>query len=67
MFIENINGLIRQYVKKGSKLTKATDQDLAIISSKLNNRPRKTLNYKSSNEFLKAKETFPMVYSLSNR
>lgn len=47
---ENTNGLIRQYIKKGSELTEITDQELALIACKLNNRPRKTLNYKSPNE-----------------
>ncbi len=47
---ENTNGLVRQYLKKSSEFTDITDEDLAIITSKLNNRPRKTLGYKSPNE-----------------
>ncbi|HAT67201.1 MAG TPA: IS30 family transposase [Flavobacteriaceae bacterium] len=47
---ENTNGLIRQYLKKGAELTHITDDNLAIIADKLNNRPRKTLSYKSPNE-----------------
>lgn len=47
---ENTNGLIRQYLKKGSEFTNITDEDLAIIADKLNDRPRKTLGYKSPNE-----------------
>ncbi|WP_131764476.1 IS30 family transposase, partial [Legionella drozanskii] len=47
---ENTNGLVRQYLKKGSGLTHITDKDLAIIADKLNSRPRKTLGYKSPNE-----------------
>ena len=47
---ENTNGLVRQYIKKGSELTNITDKNLAIISDKLNTRPRKTLGYKSPNE-----------------
>jgi len=47
---ENTNGLVRQYIKKGSELTDITDEDLAIISGKLNSRPRKTLGYKSPSE-----------------
>ena len=47
---ENTNGLVRQYLKKGSEFTHITDDNLAIIADKLNNRPRKTLNYKSPNE-----------------
>jgi len=47
---ENTNGLVRQYLKKGSKFTAVTEDDLVIIANKLNNRPRKTLGYKSPNE-----------------
>lgn len=47
---ENTNGLIRQYLKKGTAFTHITDEDLAIITYKLNNRPRKTLGFKSPNE-----------------
>lgn len=47
---ENTNGLVRQYIKKGSALTDITDVELAIISDKLNARPRKTLGYTSPNE-----------------
>lgn len=44
---ENTNGLVRQYIKKGSELTHVDDKILSIISDKLNNRPRKTLGYKT--------------------
>ena len=47
---ENTNGLVRQYLKKGSEFTHITDDNLAIIADTLNNRPRKTLSYKSPNE-----------------
>lgn len=47
---ENTNGLIRQYLKKGSELTSVTDELLSLIANKLNERPRKTLGYKSPNE-----------------
>lgn len=40
---ENTNGLVRQYLKKGSEFNAVTDHDLAIIVSKLNSRPRKHL------------------------
>jgi len=49
--IENLNGLIRQYIPKGSDLD-AIDQDqLDIIEDKLNNRPRKILNFLSPIEY----------------
>jgi transposase, IS30 family len=53
---ENTNGLVRQYIKKGSEFTHITDKDLAIIADKLNNRPRKTLGYQSPNEVFNVSE-----------
>ena len=47
---ENTNGLIRQYLKKGSSLLHISEQQLSLIAEKLNTRPRKTLGYKSPNE-----------------
>jgi IS30 family transposase len=47
---ENTNGLVRQYLKKASKFTNVTNEDLAIITGKLNNRPRKTLGFKTPKE-----------------
>lgn len=47
---ENHNGLIRQYLPKGMALDKVTDKDIILIQNKLNNRPRKLLNYKTPNE-----------------
>lgn len=47
---ENTNGLVRQYLKKGSSFTGITDEHLAIIADQLNNRPRRSLGYASPNE-----------------
>lgn len=47
---ENTNGLVRQYIKKSSQLLDVTDQSLAIIADKLNDRPRKTLDFKTPRE-----------------
>lgn len=47
---ENTNGLVRQYVKKGSNFSKIKDSDLSFIAEKLNNRPRKSLEYATPNE-----------------
>jgi len=44
---ENLNGLIRQYLPKGSDLTTLTQLHLNTITQKLNNRPRKRLNYQT--------------------
>ena len=43
---ENTNGLIRQYFPKGKDLRGVTRNELRKIMSRLNNRPRKTLDYK---------------------
>lgn len=42
---ENTNGLIRQYFPKGKVHGKITKSDIKLIEDKLNNRPRKRLNY----------------------
>jgi IS30 family transposase len=47
---ENTNGLVRQYLQKGSDFKMVTDEYLAMIADQLNNRPRKTLGYASLNE-----------------
>jgi IS30 family transposase len=47
---ENTNGLIRQYLPKGTSFKNITNNDLAIIVKKLNHRPRKCLNYQTPHE-----------------
>lgn len=47
---ENTNGLIRQYIPKGSSFDNISDEYIVQIQNKLNNRPRKTLGYKTPNE-----------------
>ena len=44
---ENTNGLIRQYLSKGTDFNKLTDRQVLEIMDKLNNRPRKCLGYKT--------------------
>lgn len=47
---ENTNGLVRQYFPKKSEFSKITDRQIAKVAERLNNRPRKTLGYKTPNE-----------------
>jgi IS30 family transposase len=44
---ENTNGLVRQYFPKKIPFDRITDDDLQSVAKKLNNRPRKCLDYKT--------------------
>jgi len=48
--VENINGLIRQYLPRKTNLDTITDNDIHTIQEKLNNRPRKSLGFLTPNE-----------------
>jgi len=47
---ENLNGLIRQHLPKGSNLEMITDVEEKKVVEKLNNRPRKRYQFDSRNE-----------------
>src|SRR5205085_2547795 len=53
---ENTNGLVWQYLPKKSDFSKITDKDVQHVMDRLNNRPRKTLGFKTPNQvFFKQK------------
>jgi len=49
---ENTNGLLRQYMPKGSDLSEHSAEDLERIARSFNNRPRKTLGFMKPSEAL---------------
>ena len=49
---ENTNGLLRQYFPKGTDLSTHSQEQLNAAASSLNNRPRKTLDWKKPSEKL---------------
>ena len=50
--VENANKLIRHYLPRKTDLNQLTDKDIYDIQEKLNNRPRRCLNYLSPNEVI---------------
>jgi IS30 family transposase len=47
---ENTNGLLRQYLPKGTDLSRHSAAELRKIKRRLNGRPRKTPNYLTPSE-----------------
>lgn len=48
--VENLNGLIREYFPKKCQFDAVTDEEVMAVQERLNNRPRKGLNYLTPNE-----------------
>ncbi len=49
---ENTNGLLRQYFPKGTDLARYQRREVQAVADALNNRPRKTLGWKTPTEVL---------------
>jgi len=50
---ENTNGLIRQYLPKGTEFESVNEEKCQFIMERLNNRPRKCLGYRTPNQVFK--------------
>ena len=51
---ENTNGLLRQYFPKGTDMTRYGERELDAVATTLNDRPRKTLGWKTPAEAFNA-------------
>ena len=60
--VENLNGLIRQYLPRGIDLSHISHHQIYVIQEKLNNRPRKNLGFRSPNECLKQLQESGVVH-----
>ena len=58
-----MNGLVRQYIPKKRDLATVTQAELEIIMSKLNHRPRKSLDFRTPFEVFF--EHYPSVALMS--
>jgi len=47
---ENTNGLLRHYFPKGTDFRAISEEEIELIVKKVNNRPRKCLNYRTPHE-----------------
>lgn len=64
---ENMNGLIRQYLPKGTSFDGLDDNEIKRIRDKLNNRPRKKLGYLTPIEYFFANFAPELNLSLTQK
>lgn len=62
--VENMNKRIRRFIPKGISVEEITQEYLNLLEDKLNNTPRKVLNYLTPNEFQKKLLMLPEFNSL---
>jgi IS30 family transposase len=65
--VENTNGLIRQYIPKGSDISKYSKKYIREIEFKLQNRPRKCLGYKTPMEVMLENDQIDTTFFLGNK
>lgn len=50
--VENTIGLLRQFIPKGSDMSKVTAAEISVLENAMNSRPRKSLGYKTPLEIV---------------
>ena len=58
---EQINGLVRQYFPKGTSFESLTQKEMAFVMERLNNRPRKSLGFKTPNEIINFNKKIALI------
>jgi IS30 family transposase len=51
--VENLNGMIRRYIPKGSDISQYSNEYVKMVENILNHKPRKSLNYQTPYECMK--------------
>ena len=62
--VENCVKMIRRYIPKGCDIDNYSDNDIEFIVALLNNKPRKSLGYKTPYEIMIEKNLFKKEYAL---
>ena len=56
--VENVNRMIRRFIAKGSDINDYSDDYVMMVEGILNNKPRKSLGYKTPNEVMRKNNRF---------
>lgn len=61
--VENINRMIRRFIAKGSDINDYSDEYVMLVEDILNNKPRKSLGYKTPNEVMRENNLLKYINS----
>lgn len=59
--VENANRMIRRFITKGSNINDYSDEYVKLVEDILNNKPRKSLGYKTPNEVMRKNNCFTNI------
>jgi len=65
--VENVNGLIRRYIPKGSDISQYSEAFIRTIQNKLNDRPRKCLMFKTPNEIMRENRQLKQLETVAEK